>query len=100
MYVVIVWMLVFLWYSVIVGILFLAFILYSMSRADAAQPQIKTPPDCVKLAAKYAPGTPIQTTYTRAEAQRVLAELGWKMIGIPEARACRAAIIRELKRQP
>lgn len=73
----------------------LALFLFYPTRPALADP-IKPPRDCVKLAAMFGATTP--ETFSRAEAKAALAQLNVRMILVPEARNCRAAIEKELKK--
>ena len=54
-----------------------------------------TPQSCIKLAERY--GATAPGTFSREQAEQVLAHLGVSMILVPEARACRRALKKELK---
>lgn len=57
---------------------------------------IKPPRACVKFAALF--GATLPGSFTRNEAESALAQIDIRMILVPEARRCRAAIILELKK--
>lgn len=61
-----------------------------------ADDAIKPPYACVKLAKLY--GFTAPESFTREQAEAALAQLNLRMILVPEARRCRAAIIMEMKK--
>ena len=84
--------------SVAAVLLFVALVLIFLfypARSAMAEP-IKPPRDCVQLAAMFGATPP--ETFTRDEAKAALAQLNIRMILVPEARRCRAAIEKELKK--
>lgn len=83
------------------GAIFSAFVLAAiilalMTVARAEVQTIKPPRACVKLAKQF--NATLPETFTRAEAQHALDNLGVQMILNAQARACRTAIKMELKR--
>lgn len=85
--------------ALILGLLIAAFvagaILFSAKPSLAGEP-IKTPKACAELAAIF--GATLPETYSQSDAENALAQLDARMILVPEARRCRSAIIKELRK--
>lgn len=81
---------------VVVAFVALIVVVLFLFAAKPSLAQIRPPHACVQLAKLY--GFTVPDNFTREQAEAALSQLNVRMILVPEARRCRAAIISELKK--